>query len=42
MDMHPALMTEIIRQRQVELMDDAKRSPRALRTRRGKHRHAHE
>ena len=40
--MHPALMTDIVRKRQTELLDDAKRWPRALRTRRGKHRHGHE
>jgi hypothetical protein len=42
MNIHPSVMTEIVRQRQLEMIDDAKRWPRALRTRRGKHRHGHE
>jgi hypothetical protein len=42
MNVHPDLMTAVMRQRQTEIFDDAKRTPRALRTRRTKRRHGHE
>jgi len=42
MSIHPDLMTELVRQRQSEIFDDAKRTPRALRSRRTKHRHGQE
>jgi hypothetical protein len=40
MNVHPIVMTEMIRQRQQEMLDEAHRWPRALRSRRrGWHRH---
>jgi hypothetical protein len=42
MELHPDLMTELVRQRQLELFADAKRTPRALRSRRSKRRHGDE
>jgi len=42
MELHPDLMTELVRQRQLELFADAKRTPRALRSRRAKRRHGDE
>ena len=42
MNVHPVVMSEIVRQRQLEMLDDAKRWPRALRARRTKHRDAEE
>ena len=42
MNIHPDLMTELVRQRQMEIFDDAKRTPRALRSRRTKRRHGDE
>jgi len=42
MNVHPVVMSEIVRQRQLEMLDDAKRWPRALRGRRSRHRHADE
>ena len=42
MSIHPDLMTELVRQRQTEIFDDAKRTPRALRSRRNKRRHGNE
>jgi hypothetical protein len=42
MELHPDLVTELVRQRQHELFDDAKRTPRALRSRRTKRRHGNE
>jgi hypothetical protein len=39
MNVHPIVMTEMIRQRQLDLLDDAHRWPRGLRLRRkGQHR----
>ena len=42
MNIHPDLMTELMRQRQSEIFDDAKRTPRGLRSRRTKRRHGNE
>lgn len=42
MNVHPVVMSEIVRQRQIDMIDDARRWPRALRARRNKHRHADE
>ena len=42
MELHPDLMTELVRQRQTELFADAKRTPRALRSRRSRRRHGNE
>jgi hypothetical protein len=42
MNVHPVIMSEIVRQRQLEMLDDAKRWPRALRARRTRQRHADE
>jgi hypothetical protein len=33
-NVHPTVMTEIVRQRQLDMLDDAHRWPRALRLRR--------
>jgi hypothetical protein len=42
MSIHPDLMTELVRQRQSEIFDDARRTPRALRSRRTKRRNGNE
>ncbi len=42
MNIHPDLMTDLVRQRQSELFEDARRTPRALRSRRTKRRHGDE
>ena len=42
MNVHPVVMSEIVRQRQLEMLDDAKRWPRTLRARRARQRHADE
>jgi hypothetical protein len=40
MNVHPIVLTEIVRQRQLEMLDDAHRWPRALRLRRKNNRRA--
>src|SRR5690242_12765400 len=42
MNVQPVVMSEIVRQRQLEMLDDAKRWPRELRARRTRQRHADE
>jgi hypothetical protein len=42
MNLHPDFMTELVRQRRSEIFDDARRTPRALRSRRAKRRHGDE